>query len=142
MFTLIISICCFWNNQQQGAWREAQGTAVSRAQLGFHDWEAGLDYARLRRRGGRGAGWWEVGGFRFLSFKALSRFLTAGWKKARALGMCASSPSERSLTRVRSVIAGPVTLLTPIQLARAKLTNGFQIHYKINRKVQMWSKTF
>lgn len=34
----------------------------------------------------------------------------------------------------------PVTPLTPIQLARAKLTNGFQIHYKINHKVQMWSK--
>ena len=27
--------------------------------------------------------------------------------------MCASSPSERSLTRVRSVTAGPVTPLTP-----------------------------
>lgn len=32
---------------------------------------------------------------------------------------------------------GPVTPLQP-----AKLTNGFQIHYRINRKVQMWSETF
>lgn len=102
MFTLTISICCFWNNQQPGAWREARGTAVSRAQLGFHDWEAGPDYARLGGGGGRGGE-----GARFLSFKALSRFLTEGWERARALGIRASSPSERSFTRVRSATAGP-----------------------------------
>lgn len=89
----------FLEQSAAGAWREAQGTAVSRAQLGFHDWEAGPDYARLSgEEGGEGVG--------FLSFKALSRFLTEGWKRARALGSCASSPSERSFTRVRSVIAG------------------------------------
>lgn len=42
------------------AWRETRGTAVSRAQLGFHDWEAGPDYARLGWRGvvGGEGGWW------------------------------------------------------------------------------------
>lgn len=47
----------------------------------------------------------EEGGVSFLFFKALSRFLMESWKKARALGIYASSPSERSFTRVRSVIA-------------------------------------
>lgn len=68
MFTLTISICCFWNNQQQGPGREKhRETAVSRrAQLGFHDWEAGADYGSARRRvgggGGRQAGWMGGGG--------------------------------------------------------------------------------
>lgn len=58
------------------AWRETRGTAVSRAQLGFHDWEAGPDYARLGWRGVVGGGvvdlvffssrpsqgfWWRAG---------------------------------------------------------------------------------
>lgn len=51
MFTLTISICCFWNNQLQGPGGAAP---VNRAQLGFHDfggvgWDGGWG-------GGRGAG--------------------------------------------------------------------------------------
>lgn len=54
----------FLEQSAAGAWREAPGTAVSRAQLGFHDWEAGPDYARL-------SGGELREGARFLSFKAL-----------------------------------------------------------------------
>lgn len=36
--------------------RGLERTAVSRAQLGFHDWEAGPDYARLGWRGVVGEG--------------------------------------------------------------------------------------
>lgn len=43
MFTLTISICCFWNNQLQGPGGEAP---VNRARLGFHDF------------GGDGSGGW------------------------------------------------------------------------------------
>lgn len=48
MFTLTISICCFWNNLAAGGPGEKQGgrIAVSRAQLGFRDWEAGPDYVQ------------------------------------------------------------------------------------------------
>lgn len=53
MFTLTISICCFWNNQLQGPRGEAP---VNRARLGFHDfggrraWGLGLIMLKLR--------WW------------------------------------------------------------------------------------
>lgn len=39
------SICCFLEQSATEAWGEVR--AVSRTQLGFHDWEAGPDYARL-----------------------------------------------------------------------------------------------
>lgn len=81
MFTLTISICCFWNNQRRGPGEKHWGRAVSRAQLGFHDWEAGPDYAPLGWRVGG-----EEGGVGFLFFKALSRFLMEGWKKAKGSG--------------------------------------------------------
>lgn len=61
---------------------EAPGTAVSRAQLGFHDWEAASDYAR--------AGWGGVqgrrsGGGSFLQ-GPLKVFLTAGCKGGEGSG--------------------------------------------------------
>ena len=125
MFTLTISICCFWNNQRQGCKQKRGEKAVSRAQLGFHDWEAGPDYAR--------PGLGERRVFFFVSSRPSQGF----WG---LLGICTSLPSKRSLTK------GEIShyrLVTPffIQLARAEVTNGFQIRCKINHKIQIWSKT-
>lgn len=57
MFTLTISICCFWNNQLRGPGGEAP---VNRARLGFHDfggrWGRGLGLIMLNLR------WWWWGG--------------------------------------------------------------------------------
>lgn len=44
----------FLEQSTTGASREARGIAASRAQLGFHDWEAGPDYAQLCEGGGGG----------------------------------------------------------------------------------------
>lgn len=35
----------FLEQSATGAWREALGIAISCAQLGFHDWDVGPDYA-------------------------------------------------------------------------------------------------
>lgn len=76
---------------------EARGTALSPAQLGFHDWEAGPDYAWLELRERR------------VFFFSLSFFLLQGLLKVsggEAPGICSSLPTERGLLRVRSVITG------------------------------------
>lgn len=84
------------------AWRETRGTAVSRAQLGFHDWEAGPDYARLGWRGVVGGG---VVDLVFFSSRPSQGFWWRAGSKRGALGICSSLPSERCFTRARSVVA-------------------------------------
>lgn len=73
MFTLTISICCFWNNQQQ---RPGENGCKSRSTwvswLGGWAWLCSAWVEGSSRRGG--------GGFGFLFFKAFPRFLMAGWK--------------------------------------------------------------
>lgn len=80
MFTLTISICCFWNNQQLGAWREARGTAVSRAQLGFHDW-GGWAWLCSSRGEGRGRG-----GFVFFPSRPSQGFPDVGLEESEGSG--------------------------------------------------------
>lgn len=90
----------FLEQSAAGAWREAQRTAVSRAQLGFHDWEAGPDYARLGQRGGR------RGGLVFSPSRPFQGFwLRAGGKRGLWRSVQTRS-QERSFTSVRSFIAG------------------------------------
>lgn len=68
MFTLTISICCFWNNQLQGP---GGGAPVNRAWLGFHDFgEGGGDsvwgwvwLCWTWGGGGGGKGWEHAQGF-------------------------------------------------------------------------------
>lgn len=102
MFTFTISICCFWNNQQQGPGEKHGGNCKSR--LTWVSWLEGWAWLcsptqRERER------------VCFLSFKPLFQgFWRRAGAEARALGIRASSPSERCFTRAGS---GPVTPLTP-----------------------------
>lgn len=120
----------FLEQSAAGAWREAPGTTVSRAQLGFHDWEAGPDYARLGR--GSWRGWF------FFSSRPSQGFWWRAGSKRGPLGICTSLPSERCFTRVRSVVAayswsnwpGPSSLI------------DFRYITKSIVRVQIWSKPF
>lgn len=51
VFTLTVSICCFWNNQQQGPWAGGAGESQQQValNLGFMIMEAGPDYAPGRQ---------------------------------------------------------------------------------------------
>lgn len=132
MFTLTISICCFWNNQQQRPGEKRGELLQSRTQLGFHDWEAGPDYARLGRERGK-----EGRGFHFLSLQGPLKVPDGG-----ALGVCASSSARGKWLHWAEIShCGPCN---PAHLGPGwgQGTNGFQICYKINRMVQLWSKTF
>lgn len=95
MFTLTISICCFWNNQQRGPGEKHRELLQVALNLGFMIGRLGLIMLDSAEGG------WGV--TCFLCFKALSRFLVAAWKKARALGMSASLLFERRHIGVRSV---------------------------------------
>lgn len=109
MFTLTISICCFWNNQQQRPGEKRGELLQSRTQLGFHDWEAGPDYARLGRERGK-----EGRGFHFLSLQGPLKVPDGGLEETEGLWACvrAHRPEGSGFTGLRSVTAGPVTPLT------------------------------
>lgn len=86
-----------------------------------------------QRRGGRGGGW-----FSFL--QGPLKVSDGGLEESKGSGDLCELALREELHQGEISHCGPVTPLTPIQLAWAKLTNGFQIHYQINRRVQMWSK--
>lgn len=75
MFTLTISICCFWNNQQQGPGEKHGERLWVALHLGFMIGRLGLIML-----GGE-----EEGVVVF--FKAFSRFLTKCWENVRAQGL-------------------------------------------------------
>ena len=145
MFTLTISICCFWNNQRRGA-PERNAGGKQRLQvalnLGFMIGRLGLIMLDSAMGWWR---WWGGGGGEVLfSSRPSQGFWRRAGRKKKGEGSWDLSELALGEKLHQGEIShcGPVTPLTPIQLAGAKLTNGFQIHYKINGKVQMWSKTF
>lgn len=80
----------FLEQSAAGAWREARGTAVSRTQLGFHDWEAGPDYAQV------GGGEEREGGGELAFFP--SRPSEGFWQRAgrkRGLWGCVQARPQR-----------------------------------------------
>lgn len=99
MFTLTISICCFWNNQQQ---RPGENGCKSRSTwvswLGGWAWLCSAWVEGSSRRGG-------VVDSVFFSSRPSQGFWWRAGSKRGALGICSSLPSERCFTRVRSVVA-------------------------------------